>query len=106
MFIAGTIIIDFNCCIAMYSLTTLFRKVLLADLLGQAHINICVALLCGLVTFLSGIETASNHKVLCNYITMANILLVTINVLYLGCLYNSGITFALLFSGSVLLDAV
>lgn len=42
----------------------LFRKVLLANLLGQAHVNICIALFCGIVTFLSGIEMATEHEVI------------------------------------------
>ena len=37
---------------------------MLVDLLGHAHINICIALFGGLVTFLSGIETASKHEVI------------------------------------------
>lgn len=72
-------------------------------MLGQAHINICVALFCGLVTFLSGIETASKYEV--GIIIQYNDQLLVI-VVVLGYLYHGGITLALFLLGPVLLDDV
>ena len=73
---------------------------LLIDLLGQAHVNICVALFCALVTFLSGIETATKYEVVIKC-TVTNY-----DIACLGCLCFSSISSTLLFPGYVLLDAV
>ena len=86
----------------MFGCVYTFRKVLLVDLHGQAHINICVALFCGLVTFLSGIETASKYEVTIMYTPVAHRDIYTM----IGHLYCSSINLTLLFPGSVLLDVV
>ena len=49
--------------VAMYAAISLFRKVLLETKIYAIHLNLSIALLLTLITFVSGIETANDNKV-------------------------------------------
>ena len=59
------------------------RKVLLETKIYFVHLNLCIALLLSLITFVSGIETASDHRVilisLCHHYGYVAILLRLLN---------------------------
>ena len=69
------------------------------------HFNLSLSLLLGLIVFVSGIETATDSDVsLCRF---TDIILACLYIfIIVGWLYNCSNTSALLFSSSILLDAL
>ena len=65
------------------------------------HLNLSIALLLGLITFVSGIETASEHRVSDNVISYT----CRSCFVLLGKLSCCGYTASLFLHGSILLDA-
>ena len=63
------------------------------------HLNLSIALLLGVITFVSGIETASEYRVSDNAISKH------MQILLLGNLSCCGYTASLFLHGSILLDA-
>lgn len=75
------------------------RKSVFNKEIYMVHLNLAIALLCGLIVFVSGVETATDNEV--SYAKVIIVLLNNINGTgdSTGWLYTGHLTFALLFSG-------
>ena len=62
----------------------------------MVHLNLAIALLCGLIVFVSGVETATENEVKLSYICEIKIFVMIFST---GWLYSGHLTFALLFPG-------
>ena len=77
----------------------LCRKSVFNEEIYMVHLNLAIALLCGLIVFVSGVETATDNEV--SYVKVIIVLLNNFNGTgdSTGWLYTGHLTFALLFSG-------
>ena len=57
------------------SFLTFCRKSLFKDKINMVHLNLAIALLCGLIVFVSGVETATDNEVQLSYMQVKQIIL-------------------------------
>ena len=57
------------------SFLTFCRKSLFKDKINMVHLNLAIALLCGLIVFVSGVETATDNEVQLSYMQVKQTIL-------------------------------